>query len=146
MGTTGSAIRAWGSIAVAAFALTACGAAEPVGDARGFHLASGDTRAYGAYRQTSPVARGTIAFAAGSRHVRVRMDCIGTGEIGVAVFGGRVTAPCSEDSQPAGFISLTKQRAVTAAGTSAVVVHVSKDAVWSVAVDVGPGPVRGTDQ
>ena len=139
-------VRASGWVAVLTFTLTACGAAKPVAGDQGFRLGSDDTRAYGAYRQTSSVVRETLRLEAGTRHVKVRMDCLGSGEITVGVFAGQASAPCTHDSHPLGFIGLSRDRAIPRSGTYALVVHASKDAVWSVAVDVGPGPVPLQDE
>lgn len=141
MSGTETAVRTVGVAVALALTLTACGGAEPVANAEGFHLSANDIRVYDAYQQDSSVVRKAIRLPAGMQHVRVRIDCIGQGDLDVDVFGGSVRAPCSDESQPGGFIGMTRPSSTTEAESSRLVVRAPKDAVWSVAVDTGSGRI-----
>ena len=135
------ALGAGVGMAILTFTVTACGAAEPVASGSGFELEDGDTRVYAAYRQTSSVTRKPIELRSGSQHVRDRADCIGKGEIRVSVFGSEVAVPCRDESAPGGYVALSRQQPIPTARETQAVVHAPEGAVWSLAIDVGSGPV-----
>ena len=112
---------------------------QPVDEDPGFRRSVGETRVFEAYRRSSTSAAATARVPAGTRHLRVRMDCIGTGEISVHVDALTAAVPCQDRSDSRGAIDFTKQRASTRSSKARVRVVAPRGSHWSVVVEAGPG-------
>ena len=90
------------AVTLAGLTLCGCGS-DPQEPTASFPLDG--TRLYESYRQTGETSR-SITIPDGTRSVRIKMDCIGTGEIKVFVARGMGGVPCSSTSQSDGYIGL----------------------------------------
>src|SRR4051794_16019654 len=125
-----------------ALLLTAC-RPGPHEATRSFRLSPGDERVFEAYGQTATTAHHQITLEPGTRHVRVRIDCVNArGEVTVDVLAGNAVMPCSARTRrPAGVVGLEWRTGFDGSRLAAVRVHAPRGAEWSVAVDAGPGAI-----
>jgi hypothetical protein len=125
-------------------------AAQPVGSSDAFQLQPGDHRVVGFYRQDARRLDRHVSLPADTRHVRVRVDCVGSTAHGISVklsgagphaLTGRIWLPCEDSSQPGGYIGIDKGHALSASQPTRVSVVAPRDAHWSAVVDAGPGKI-----
>lgn len=114
----------------------------PEGSARDFRLSPGDARVFEAYQQSVTTLHRRVDLRPGTRHVRVRIDCVNAGgAVSVDVLAGKALMQCTEDAATSSVVGLEWQRGLSGPRPAAVRVRAPKGAVWSVAVDAGPGGI-----
>jgi hypothetical protein len=114
-----------------------------------FTLRQGTTRAVALYDQQGD-ADERVRLRTPNRHYYLRMDCIGEGDIEVAIEGqASGGAPCGpESSGPSGFVGLAGPRSAATTDFE-VMIDAPEGAHWSVAVDVsqdGTQQILSADQ
>ena len=119
-----------------------CGGDEPDKLSRELRLSSGDERVFEAYERTATTTQTRVDLAPGTRHVRVRIQCVDArGTVSVDVLDASAQMPCTEDSPSSSVIGLEWRQGLDGSAPAPVRVRAPKGAVWTVVLDAGPGGI-----